>query len=312
MDLTRSAAAAEYLTAGYNVFVAAVWVAAAPGAPVAAPLAVLHAAAAALPWLLGDAGSRSHLGGRLRDVYPLLCFAAFWTELGVLHTLGGRAWDHVVTALDTRLFGVHLQAVWMPAMPMVWLSELMFAAYVGYYAMMVLPPLTLAVAGRREALQEMVLRVIATYLVCFTVYALAPTMGPTATLPHYEGALTEGFFYRLSHALHVAGNAEGTAFPSSHVAGTVAMAWAAWRTCPRGAAWLLTAEAGAVVLATVYTQNHYPVDALAGLAVALFVQTIGVPQALRLVQAPAPAPRFAPGGFTPTPTPAPRTPGGIL
>lgn len=288
MDLTGRTAAAEYLTAGYNAFMAVVWPAAAPGTPQATALSCLHAAAASLPWLLGQAGSRGRLGGTMRDLYPLLCFAVFWSELGALHALGGRTWDGAIAAIDRGLFGVHLQAVWMPAMPHLLLSELMFAAYVGYYGMVVLPPLVLALAGRRDALREVVLRVIATYLVCFVVYATFPTLGPTVTLPHYEGALTDGFFYRLSHALHVAGNADGTAFPSSHVAGAVAMAWASWRTCPRAVAWPLTAEAAAVALATVYTQNHYPVDVLAGLAVALSVQSVGVTWARRLERAATP------------------------
>jgi len=52
--------------------------------------------------------------------------------------------------------------------------------------------------------------------------------------------------------------------------------------------WLLTVQAAGVLLATVYTQNHYAVDALAGLVWALGLQLGLVPTLTREADGPVP------------------------
>ncbi|MCI0689339.1 MAG: phosphatase PAP2 family protein, partial [Sporichthyaceae bacterium] len=120
-----------------------------------------------------------------------------------------------------------------------------------------------------------------------------PVIGPAELMPHYQGELTQGLFYRLTHAARDAGDSLGTAFPSSHAAGAVTAAWLAWRWFGRPVAVLLTVQAGGVLLATVYTQNHYAVDAVAGLVWALGLQAIAVPAILGLFQ-PASEPALVP------------------
>jgi hypothetical protein len=59
----------------------------------------------------------------------------------------------------------------------------------------------------------------------------------------------------------------------------VTIAFLGWRWFPRGVAALLTLEALGVVVSTVYTQNHYGIDSLAGIVWALAIQ-LGVVPAL--------------------------------
>jgi len=73
------------------------------------------------------------------------------------------------------------------------------------------------------------------------------------------------------------GDSMGTAFPSSHVAGSLTAAWAGWRWFSRPTAMLLALEAAGVVVATVYTQNHYAIDVLAGILWAVLLQLTVVP-----------------------------------
>jgi membrane-associated phospholipid phosphatase len=55
------------------------------------------------------------------------------------------------------------------------------------------------------------------------------------------------------------------------------LALAAWRWLPRPLAVGTLALAVAIALATVYTQNHYAIDAVAGIVLAGFLQTIVAP-----------------------------------
>jgi membrane-associated phospholipid phosphatase len=74
----------------------------------------------------------------------------------------------------------------------------------------------------------------------------------------------------------------GTAFPSSHAAAAVATALAllplvrpAWRV-------LVVVQAVLVLVACVYTGNHYAVDVVAGATVALVVTLMVMPLAERI------------------------------
>jgi membrane-associated phospholipid phosphatase len=268
----------DLLVAGYNVVLAAVWARLADGVGPAVWIATAHALAAGLPLVLAKHPGRRGLWRVARELYPLAGIALFWIELGRLHAWNASPrYDPLVARLDLALFGRHLNLLWMPAMPWPAFSELMHLFYAAYYPIILLPPLAMWLTGRREALRDMTLRLTVTYLGCYLLYLLFPVIGPAELLPHYEGALTGGFFYRLTHAGRAAGDSLGTAFPSSHAAGAVTAAALGWRWLSRPARWLLTVQAVGVLLATVYTQNHYPVDALAGLVWALGLQLGLVP-----------------------------------
>jgi membrane-associated phospholipid phosphatase len=207
---------------------------------------------------------------------------AFWTELGFLRPFHATTHDHWVTALDLAVFRVHLNAVWMPRMPWLWLSEVMHGAYYFYYLLIIGPPLALLLTRRRDALPDMLLRLLVTYLGCYTFYLAFPVDGPGHTMVHYQGAPTTGFFYHLVHAAGDFGDSMGTAFPSSHVAGALTGVWASWRTFSRPVVALLALEGIGVAVATVYTQNHYAIDVVAGIAWAAVLQRWVVPALARL------------------------------
>ncbi|HXF95348.1 MAG TPA: phosphatase PAP2 family protein [Gemmatimonadales bacterium] len=268
----------------YNLALAGVWVPLANHAPWAPWVLGAHVAAIALPWLLAAASDRSRALGRLHDLYPLLWLAAFFGELDLVYVLAGNGpQDAAVALLDRVLFGSNVNAVWMPAMPQVWLSESLHFVYVSYYAMLVVPPLVLIWQGRSEALRDLTWRLLLTYLVCFACYLAFPVDGPGAALPRPAGPLTQGWFYSLSHTLNAAGTSAGTAFPSSHVAGAVTLAWIGWRWLPRWVAGIMALQAAGVFAATVYTQNHYLIDAVGGLLLALAMQGYGVRWAARVL-----------------------------
>jgi membrane-associated phospholipid phosphatase len=278
MALTSRRFPVDYLLAAYNVVLAVVWATLRQEAPHAAPLAAAHLAGAALPWLWGAARESRGRAAILRDLYPLILLLAFWTELDLLRDiLGPRGFDAAVETLDRAVFGVNLHAVWMPSMDAVWLSETMFFSYYAYYAAIFLPPIALALQKRRRPTRDVVLRLMTVYLACYLVYIAFPVYGPHFLAVHHQGPHTQGLFYRLVDAAQRLGDSRGCAFPSSHVAGAVTIAFIGWRWFSRPVAVLLTLEALGVVLSTVYTQNHYGIDSLAGIVWALGIQIAVVP-----------------------------------
>jgi membrane-associated phospholipid phosphatase len=98
-----------------------------------------------------------------------------------------------------------------------------------------------------------------------------------AEFPRFAGPGAGGVFRALNDWLQANGDAAGTAFPSTHVAGAITLAWLGWRHCPRWCAWLLTFLALLVGPATVYTQNHFVLDAVTGAILGLVLQGLVVP-----------------------------------
>ncbi len=151
------------------------------------------------------------------------------------------------------------------------MSEVMHLLYYAYYPAIYLPPLALAIMARYAAIRDMTFRLTVTYLGCYVVYIAFPVDGPHFLMEPTPGAHTEGFFYGLVEMAQQIGDSRGCSFPSSHVAGATTIAILAWRWLPRWAAVILTVEAIGVLTSTTYTQHHYAIDSVAGLAWALLV-----------------------------------------
>lgn len=260
------------MVALYNLLLAVVWGGLSAKVSFAPWLAVVHLAGASLFLLLRRRPLLSAGTATLRELYPLLWLVGFWFELDyLLPLLHPVFFDAFVVRWDVALFGASWGTEWLLRWPSPWLSEPMFLLYMLWAPLMIVPPLALALARRREALRDLVLRLTLTYLVCCLVYLLVPVNGPKQLVP--AGApLTHGIFYWLMGRYYVVDPSVGTALPSFHVAAVVTLAWLAWRW--RGprlgmVAWLV---ALGVSLSAVYTQYHYVLDALAGLVLAVALQ----------------------------------------
>lgn len=233
-----------------------------------APLYLL--AAIAIP-LLARRAADPAVGRSWRIVaalYPCLLVAAAWGELRVLIPLPweGNYWatDAVVRA-DVWLFGGH-PTVGVQAWHRPWLDEVMAAIYVSYYVFL-LVPLLLILRGRDRAARAAAALVSLTYTVNFAFFVLVPVKSPPQILGEYPGLVASGFTgWAVADALRALQGSEsvlGAAFPSSHVAGSVVCALAAWRWMrPLGR--VLVPLSGGVALATVYLGYHHALDPLTG------------------------------------------------
>ncbi len=271
----------DWVVAAYNLVFAIIWLSQLGEVWFAAILGAAHLAGLVLTWLLSRAPTVLSPPTRtLREMYPLLFLAVFWLELDVLRpVMALQSGDALVAGWDRLIFRFPLHEIWLPSMSAPWFSEIMHLAYEGYYPLIFAPPLALLFQRRREALRDVTFRLVLVYLICFLSYAVFPVDGPHFLHEPFRGPHMAGFFYGINRTLQALGDSLGCSFPSSHVAAAVSCAYIGWMYFPRWIAMVMVIESLGVALATVYTQSHYAIDSLAGLALALVVQ-LGVVPAL--------------------------------
>lgn len=247
-------------------------------------LAGAHALLVGLVLLAPHAREGGPLGRFLAEWYPMLLLAGLYGEIGVLTLDAGFQHDLAVQRLEAAVFGSQVSYRWIREMPVPWLSSILHSCYLAYYAILYTAPLGLWFSGRREPARHAILGVMITFYLCYAVFLFYPVAGPryAFALPH--NAATEVGPARLAQWLLDRGDSWGAAFPSSHVAASVVATGFAlryWR--PLGFALLLPTTG--LVLAVVYGQFHYGVDALTGLLVAGVM--LAVMQRARVAEVPA-------------------------
>jgi len=264
----------DHLVALYNVILIAVWSPLAMTSATARWMIGVHIGALSLPLLLLWAPElQSSVARAAREVYPLLWVLVFWKELGIHCSLVGSASnDAFIASLDRSLFGENFNVTWAPAVSQVWVGDLMQFLYFSYYIVLVGVIVRVLSSGNRTAVRDLTLSFAAVYLGAYIVYAIAPTAGPMSMFPRFEGAGTHSLFRVLNDGAAAAGDATGTAFPSTHVAGALTLALVAWRQLSRTEAWVATVLAVGIAPATVYTQNHLVIDGVAGAILAVGLQ----------------------------------------
>lgn len=282
----------DHLLAGYLAVTGAVALASFTGMGLA--VAALHAA---LVWMLtgpvarlgvpgegdvppgdadgGGAGPALHLLRFARVAYPVLLTPLLYSELDLLNQLHVQGYlDPTVQAWEEALFGAQLSVVWAEAQPWRWLSELMHLGYFSYYLLI---PISAVLVYRRAGPPELHRFTLITglgFFVCYVIFTLFPVAGPRYLYEQLAGTPARALFFEAVHAIAEQGSSKGTAFPSSHVSGTVAAWLATRRVAPT---WFRVAAAFVLLLTlgTVYGRFHYAVDALAGLAVGAAAWRLG-------------------------------------
>ncbi len=209
----------------------------------------------------------------LGEFYPLLLTVGFYTEIGLVNTAAGVCHDGTVQAWERALFRGQPSLEWIRSFPSPAWSALMHGAYLSYYLLLVVSPLSLWLSGRRTAARGTLLAMMTTFYLCYTAFLLFPVAGPRYSFPMAGNAATAIPLAVLTHRLLEGGSAWGTAFPSSHVAVALVSAVCAWRGL-RTLGGILVPLAVLLAFATVYGQFHYASDALAGAALAVFVLAV--------------------------------------
>ncbi|MCU0621488.1 MAG: phosphatase PAP2 family protein [Gemmatimonadales bacterium] len=275
----------EWVTAGYGLVVAAValsrlWL----GPARLGMIALAHLLLVVLMVLVTRPGV-GRAGRVLRELAPLLVLPALYSALDVLSG-GGRVASHdaVILAWEQRLFGMQPARDWWQRQPSTTWSTLLHGVYWGYYFLLAIPALVLARDPDRRRIARFARYVVPTYLLCYLVFVFLPVGGPYYVFPRPAAWFLDNAPARLVYRTLDGGSSYGAAFPSSHVAATLAAFVATWLDARR-LAWVTLVPVILMPIATVYCQMHYALDAIVGVVVGLAVPAL----AERLETAPAAA-----------------------
>ncbi len=241
-------------------------------------LLVAHALIAVLFFAFTKLEPQHRAGQIIQDLYPLLLLPAFYAELGMTSLLSGMeatfARDAAVQGWEATIFGGQISYYWIRQFPSVFWSGILHLAYVLYYPIIVIGPVLLVARGRSDQGRKVLLATMIAFIACYIVFALYPVAGPNYTFEHPTGPVREVWSARLVYWLLSHGSAFGTAFPSSHVAATVATTTALWQVW-RGLALVVVLPTILLVIGTVYCQMHYGIDAAVGIAIGAAAGAIG-------------------------------------
>jgi len=227
---------------------------------------MLTAALIALLWRPG----LGRVGRTLREVYPLLLLVGLYGQLDILNTGGVRVHDGLVQRWELALFGAQVSREWWRAAPSALWSTVLHAAYFSYYFVVSIPAFYFLHRGDIAAARRFVLAVMTTFVVCYLVFIFFPVAGPYYMFPRPSPWFVDNAAARLVYDTLAEGSSYGAAFPSSHVAATVAAALAA-ASGSRRLGLVLLVPTILLGVGVVYCQMHYGVDALAGLVVGIVV-----------------------------------------
>ena len=254
---------------GYLVVVSAVAIHRAGARPACWWVVAANGLTAVLIALLWRPGL-GRVGRVLREIYPLLLLVGLYGQLDVLNTGGVRVHDGLVQRWELALFGAQVSREWWRAEPSVLWSTVLHAAYFSYYFVVSIPAFYFLYRGELAAVRRFVLAVMTTFVVCYLVFIFFPVAGPYYMFPRPSAWFLDNGAARLVYDTLAEGSSYGAAFPSSHVAATVAAALAA-ASGSRRLGLLLVVPTILLGVGVVYCQMHYAVDALSGLLVGVVI-----------------------------------------
>ncbi len=217
------------------------------------------------------------VGRTLHTLYPLVMLLPLYTQIGLLNAPLGTdtilAHDAVIQGWEDAIFGSQISYTWIREYPSVFWSGFLHLAYFSYYPLVTLGPPLLLLKGRQGDADAVVLATMVAYLVCFITFVVYPVAGPNFAFAHPTGPVREVWSARLVYSVLAGGSSFGAAFPSSHVAASTAATLALWRVWrPLGTSF--TGPLIFLIIATVYCQMHYGIDAGSGLAVGILAALV--------------------------------------
>jgi len=226
---------------------------------------------AAYPVLIVADRTKSTIAfGVARDAVSLALVVLAYREMGwfaqphLAHTLEASwvTWDRVVLQGGLRAV---IESIG-PVIP-----SILEIAYALVYTLAPFAIAMLYAYRRREMVDEFLFIFAVAVLLCYAQFPFWPSDPPRVVflgqdLPSYPTVFRRFNLWMLgNYGIHT------SVFPSAHVAGAFAAAFAAFRTLPERP-WVsrsLLVIASLIAIATVYGRYHYLSDALAGLLVAL-------------------------------------------
>jgi hypothetical protein len=225
--------------------------------------------------LLVRFSTRHALLGFVREWYPILGITFMYGELQYLNQILRTGYhDALVMEWEMAIFGRQMATDFRAMLPWKPLGEVIHFGYFCYYLTLPALFIPLWLTKRYREFRVAMSVVGATYLFCYLWYIYFPVTGPFWQLPKPDADSQGWVFPQLTYSIVSAGSSRGSAFPSSHIAASIAVLAMA-KHFYRPSYYFLFAPVLLLTVGTVYGGFHYAIDAVAGLAVGLLFDAFG-------------------------------------
>ena len=210
-----------------------------------------------------------------RHWYPHLFFLFCFEELGKLVHLVNPGWqDAKLIAFDHWLTGAH-PALWVERFSTPIRNDFFQFAYITYFTYLLVVGGVLYYRRDWEAYWATMTYSAVGYAIGYCIAMFFPIESPWFSMAGmWHGDLQGGPFTATINFIEHFGRVRGAAFPSEHVAGSVAALWAAWRH-RRWLFWTLLPFALCMFVSTVWGRYHYVADVLGGIVTGTLGYMIG-------------------------------------
>ncbi len=200
-----------------------------------------------------------------RHWYPHLFFLLCFEELAYLVHLVNANWqDAKLITFDHWLFGVH-PSVWLEQFATPLRNDLFQLAYLTYFVYLLVLGGILYYRREWRAYWSVMTYSAVGYAIGYVIAALFPVQSPWfAMAGMWQGELHGGPFTATINFIEHYGRVRGAAFPSEHVAGSVAVVWGAWRH-RRWLFWVTLPLVTAMCVSTIWGRYHYVADIFGGI-----------------------------------------------
>lgn len=217
-----------------------------------------------------------------RRWYPHLFFLFCFEELGYLVHLFQPGWqDARLIAFDFWLAGVH-PAVWLEQFSTPARNDFLQFAYLTYFVYLLVLGGILYCRREERAYWSVMTYSIAAYAIGYSIAMIFPIESPWfAMAGAWRAPLAGGPFTATINFIEHFGRVRGAAFPSEHVAGSIAFLWGAWRH-RRWLFWTCLPLVACMCFSTVWGRYHYAADVFGG----IITGTLGYWIGSRLMRAP--------------------------
>jgi membrane-associated phospholipid phosphatase len=210
-----------------------------------------------------------------RHWYPHLFFLFCFEELGKLVHLVTPGWhDAKLIAADYWLTSVH-PTVWLEQFSTPARNDFMQFAYLTYFTYLLVVGGVLYYRRDWRGYWSVMTYSAAGYAIGYVIAILFPIESPWFSMTGaWHGSLQGGPFTAAINFIEHFGRVRGAAFPSEHVAGSVAAVWGAWRH-RRWLFWVMLPLVMCMCVSTVWGRYHYVVDVFGGMVTGTLGYVIG-------------------------------------
>ncbi|MGH9675756.1 MAG: phosphatase PAP2 family protein [Candidatus Acidiferrum sp.] len=210
-----------------------------------------------------------------RHWYPHLFFLFCFEELGKLVHLVSPSWqDARLIAADYWLTGVH-PTVWLEQFATPARNDFMQFAYLTYFTYLLIVGGILYYRRDWHGYWSVMTYSAVGYAIGYVIAIFFPIESPWFSMAGaWHGPLRGGAVTAVINFIEHFGRVRGAAFPSEHVAGSVAALWGAWRH-RRWLFWVMAPFVLCMCVSTVWGRYHYVVDVFGGMVTGTLGYVIG-------------------------------------